>query len=94
MVPNAGLTMMEQMGLSIKADRFSRTDGTRLGTGNQPLPTRMNQFERLQQFAKLQKPPPIKFKDLEAAVNSTIKFNMLPMQVRADFMPHDRTPPS
>ena len=32
MVPNAGLTLMEQMGMSSKADRFSRTDGTRLGT--------------------------------------------------------------
>jgi GWxTD domain-containing protein len=85
-VPNAGLTMMEQMGLSSKADRFSRTDGTRLGTGNQPLPARMNQFERLQQFAMLQKPPQIKFKDLEAAVNSTIRFNLLPMKARADFM--------
>lgn len=85
-VPNAGLTMMEQMGLSSKADRFSRTDGTRLGTGNSPLPARMNQFERLQQFAMLQKPPQIKFKDLEAAVNSTIRFNLLPMKARADFM--------
>ena len=47
----------------------------------------MNQFERLEQFAKLQKPPAIKFKDLEAAVNSTITFNILPMQVRADFFP-------
>ena len=67
MVPGAGLTMMEQMGLADKADRFNRTDGTRLGTGNQPLPSRMNQFERLQQYTKLQKPPQIKFKDLEAA---------------------------
>ena len=40
----------------------------------------MNQFERLQQFAKLQKPPQIKFKDLEAAVTSTIKYNLLPMR--------------
>lgn len=85
-VPNAGLTLMEQMGLSSKADRFSRTDGTRLGTGTQPLPMRMNQFERLQQYAMLQKPPQIKFKDLEAAVNSTIRYNMLPMKARADFM--------
>jgi hypothetical protein len=46
----------------------------------------MNQFERLQQFANLQKAPPIKFKDLEAQVNSTIKFNLLPMKARADFM--------
>lgn len=85
-VPNAGLTLYEQMGMSSKNDRFSRTDGTRLGTGNQPLPSRMNQFERLSQFAALQKPPSIKFKDLEAAVNSTIRFNLLPMQTRADFM--------
>lgn len=86
MVPNAGLTLMEQMGMASKADRFNRTDGTRLGTGNQPLPQRMNQFERLRQFAMLQKPPPVKFKDLEAAVNSTIKYNLLPIKVRADFM--------
>ncbi len=85
-VPNAGLTLMEQMGLASKADRFSRTDGTRLGVGNQPLPARMNQFERLNQFAMLQKPPQIKFKDLEAAVSSTIRYNMLPMKARADFM--------
>jgi GWxTD domain-containing protein len=85
-VPNAGLTLMEQMGLSSKADRFNRTDGTRLGTGNMPLPMRMNQFERLQQYANLQKPPEIKFKDLEAAVSSTIRYNLLPMKARADFM--------
>ncbi|MCX6588420.1 MAG: GWxTD domain-containing protein [Acidobacteria bacterium] len=85
-VPNAGLTLMEQMGMSSKADRFSRTDGTRLGTGTQPLPMRMNQFERLRQFSQLQKAPAVKFKDLEAAVSSTVKFNLLPMRVRADFM--------
>ncbi len=86
MVPNAGLTLMEQMGLADKADRFNRTDGTRLGTGDSPLPMRMNQFERLEQFAKLQKPPAVKFKDLEAAVSSTIKFNLLPMKARADYI--------
>lgn len=86
MVPGAGLTLMEQMGLASKTDRFNRTDGTRLGTGNQPLPARMNQFERLSQFAKLQQAPKIKFRDLEAAVNTTIKYNLLPMKVRADFI--------
>ena len=86
-VPGAGLTMMEQMGMASKTDRFNRTDGTHLGTGNQPLPSRMNQFERLEQFAKLQKPPAAKFKDLEAMVSSTIRYNTLPMKVRADFIP-------
>ena len=31
-VPGAGLTMMEQMGMSCKPCRFTRTDGTHLGT--------------------------------------------------------------
>ena len=47
----------------------------------------MNEFTRLEQFSKLQAPPAVKFKDLEAAVNSTIKYNLLPMKVRADFIP-------
>ena len=47
----------------------------------------MNEFTPLEQFAKLQKPPAIKYKDLEAAVNSTIKYNLLPMKVRADYIP-------
>ncbi len=87
MVPGAGLTLCEQMGQCSKTDRFSRTDGTHLGTGSQPTSQEMNQFTRLEQFAKLQAPPAVKFKDLEAAVNSTIKYNLLPMKVRADFIP-------
>ncbi len=86
-VPNAGLTLNESMGLSSKTDRFNRTDGTHLGTGSQPLPVSMGEFERLEQFAKLQKAPAIKFKDLEAVVTSSIKFNTLPMKVRADYIP-------
>jgi GWxTD domain-containing protein len=86
-VPNAGLTLMEQMGLSSKADRFNRTDGTRLGVPFGGETQRMNQFNRLEQFAKLQRPPAVKFKDLEAAVNSRITFNILPMKVRVDYFP-------
>jgi GWxTD domain-containing protein len=85
-VPGAGLTQMEQMGLANKTQRFQRTDGTHLGTGNQPLPESMNEFTRLEQNAKLFKPPAIKFKDLESAVNSTIRYNTLPMHVRADYI--------
>ncbi len=85
-VPNAGLTMSEQMGLSNKTDRFNRTDGTHLGTGQGPLPASMNEFERLEQFAKLQKPPAVKFKDLDAVVSSNIRYNTLPIKVQADYM--------
>jgi len=86
-VPGAGLTLYEQLGLANKADRFSRTDGTLLGTGSQPLPAKMNQFDRLSQYTNLQKAPAVKFKDLEAVVQSTIKYNLLPMKVRMDYFP-------
>jgi len=85
-VPNAGLTMTEQLGLSSKTDRFNRTDGTHLGTGTTPLPASMNEFERLEQFAKLQKPPTVKFKDLDAVVSSNVRYNMLPLKVQADYV--------
>lgn len=86
-VPGAGLTLYEQMGLACKSQRFTRTDGTTLGTGTMPLPASMNQFTRLEQFAKLQAQPAVKYPDLEAAVNSTIKYNLLPMKVRTDYIP-------
>ena len=86
-VPGAGLTLCEQMGQCDKSQRFSRTDGTHLGTQPGTETAEMNEFTRLEQFAKLQAPPAVKFKDLEAAVNSTIKYNLLPMKVRADFIP-------
>lgn len=85
-VPGAGLTLQEQMGMADKTQRFTRSDGTHMGTGNQPLPESMNEFTRLEQFAKLQKAPAIKFKDLEAVVSSQIRYNSLPMQVRADYI--------
>jgi GWxTD domain-containing protein len=86
-VPGAGLTMMESMGLANKTDRFNRTDGTHLGTPFGGESESMNEFTRLEQFAKLQMPPKIKFTDLEAAVSSHLSYNILPMKVRVDFFP-------
>ena len=86
-VPGAGLTLMEQMGLSDKTARFNNTDGTHLGVPLGGPTAKMNEFERLDQFTKLQKPPQIKFKDLEAQVNSRITFNILPMTARVDYFP-------
>jgi GWxTD domain-containing protein len=86
-VPGAGLTLMEQMGMSDKTQRFNNTDGTHLGQAFGGQPESMNEFSRLEQYAKLQKPPEIKFKDLEAEVNSRITFNILPAKVRVDYFP-------
>jgi len=85
-VPGAGLTLYEQMGLADQSQRFTRTDGTTLGTGNQPLPESMNEFTRLAQFANLQKAPQVKFKDLQAVVSSSIRYNNLPFKARADYI--------
>jgi len=85
-VPGAGLTLYEQMGLADQSQRFTRTDGTTLGTGSQPLPESMNEFTRLSQFANLQKAPNVKFKDLQAVVSSSIRYNNLPFKARADYI--------
>ena len=86
-VPGAGLTLMEQMGMATKTQRFQNTDGTHLGQSFGGSSESMMEFSRLGQFSKLQKPSAVKFKDLEDAVTSKITFNILPMKVRADFFP-------
>ncbi len=91
-VPNAGLSMLEEMGLADKGSRFDRTDGTH-------MPTRLNElgrsggttgttdmFERLRILAAVMKPPEVKFKDLEELVRTRISFNLLPFETRTDFL--------
>ncbi len=84
--PNAGLTMYEQMGMASKASRFSGGGLERLGTGPMSANNATKQFDRLEQFAKLQAPPPVKFKDLEEIVNTKIILNPMPFDVRSDFV--------
>ena len=86
-VPGAGLTLFEQMGLADKNDRFTNQTGMMLGAGPLSGTARMNMFDRYGRYVDVQKAPPIKFKDLDAVVNSTIKYNQLPMQVRVDYIP-------
>jgi len=84
-VPGAGLTLYESMGMANKADRF--TNGMEaLGQGPFTANNQSKQFDRLEQFAKLQKPPAIKFKDLEEVVTHKISVNLMPFEVRADFV--------
>jgi len=84
-VPGAGLTLYEQMGLSTQAQRF--TGGLeQLGPGPMSQQLQSQQFDRLEQYAKLNRPPAIKFKDLEEVVTSKVRYNLLPFEVRADFV--------
>jgi GWxTD domain-containing protein len=84
--PNAGLTLYEQMGMSSKADRFSGGGLEQLGAGPNSSQQQTKQFDRLEQFAKLQAPPPVKFKDLEEIVNTKLITNLMPFDVRSDFV--------
>jgi len=84
--PNAGLTLYEQMGMSSKASRFTNGGLEQLGQSPFNKDSQTKQFDRLEQFAKLQAAPAIKFKDLEEVVRHKITVNLMPFDVRADFV--------
>jgi GWxTD domain-containing protein len=86
MTPNAGLTMWEQMGMSNKSQRFNGNGLERLGLGPDSTSLQAKQFDRLEQFAKLQQAPKVKFTDLEEAVNSKVILNPMPFDVHVDFV--------
>src|SRR5882762_2969251 len=85
-VPGAGLTELEQMGMASKTDRFTRTDGTHLGKSLGGEPASMNEFTRLEMFAKAFKPPEVKFKDLEALVTSRLVRDQVHFTWRTDYL--------
>ncbi|HEX8880807.1 MAG TPA: GWxTD domain-containing protein, partial [Candidatus Acidoferrum sp.] len=85
-VPGAGLSLLESMGMASKTDRFTRSDGTNLPTALGGTPASMDEFNRLELYAKVQKPPAVKFKDLEAIVTSRIVRDQLHFLYRTDFM--------
>src|ERR1043166_4376489 len=85
-VPGAGLSLMESMGLASKTDRFTRSDGTNLPKTLGGEPASMNEFNRLEQFAKVQQAPAVKFKDLEALVTSRIVRDQLHFAWRTDYL--------
>src|SRR5260370_2706036 len=85
-VPGAGLSLMEQMGMASKADRFSRSDGTNLPTALGGTPASMNEFSRLELYSKVNKPPEVQFKDLEAVATSRIVRDQLHFTWRTDYL--------
>jgi GWxTD domain-containing protein len=87
-VPGGGPSMMEEMGMSSQAARFTRSDGSTapLGPGGMNALDSQDEFTRLEQFTKVQAPPPVKFKDLEEVVSSRILRNQISFDYRFDFM--------
>ena len=89
MVPGAGLTMAESMGMADKSSRFTNTDGTHMaenqsGEGGQS--SSLNEFSRLELYANIMKPPPVKFKDLEAVVTQRIVRDQVKFDYHFDFL--------
>jgi hypothetical protein len=88
-VPGAGLTDYESMGLASKSDRFTNGGLERLGTGAFNNNLQSKQFDRLAQWAALNRAPAlpeIKFKDLSEIVDHRIRYNLLPFDVRFDYV--------
>jgi GWxTD domain-containing protein len=88
-VPNAGLTLAEEMGMSNKEDRAYFNPGAYNSTNSiessymraQDMP-----FARMERYFKLQKPPQIKFEDLKGIVTTHVIYNTLPYDFRIDYI--------
>ncbi|MGB6430789.1 MAG: GWxTD domain-containing protein [Candidatus Acidiferrales bacterium] len=85
-VPDAGLSELEEEGLSSKADRFTRTDGSTAPLPIGAEPESDEEFTRIERFANVMAPPPVKFTDLEEVVTSRIVRNEIKFDYRFDFM--------
>lgn len=82
MVPGAGLTTAESLGLSDKGDRISGINNNNTYTREQDSP-----FRRLEIITALQRPPQVKFSDLQAGLTDSpvIDNNPLEFDLRVDF---------
>jgi GWxTD domain-containing protein len=84
--PNAGLTLWEQMGMANKAQRFQGGGLEKLGLGPESSMLESKEFDRLDQWAKLQAAPAVKYADLTEEVNSKVILNPMPFDVHWDFI--------
>ncbi|WP_103932208.1 GWxTD domain-containing protein [Bryocella elongata] len=85
--PGAGQTLYEQMGMAKQSDRF-QGGMEQLGNGPMASMQQSKQFDRLDRFAKLFAPPPVKFADLDEFLSSSKILNGPPFvfDVRTDYV--------
>ncbi|HLA96782.1 MAG TPA: GWxTD domain-containing protein [Pyrinomonadaceae bacterium] len=84
MVPGAGLTTAESLGLSDKGDRISGMGGN----GTNYMREQDTPFRRLEIMTALQRPPQVKFSDLAGIAggdSGVLDNNPLPFDLRVDF---------
>lgn len=83
-----GMTATEAMGITTRAQRYTNTDGTTCAPAMSTLsgPPGMTEFDRYLQYAKLQSPPPVKFREMDALVTSKVLRNQINFTHRFDFL--------
>ncbi|MBI4444831.1 MAG: GWxTD domain-containing protein [Acidobacteria bacterium] len=94
-VPGAGMTDAELLGYANRVDRIVRK--TSPMPGNNPLligygRVKDQPFEKLLTFTNLQRPPAVKFRDLQrqqTLVTMNISYQLLPFELRADHLAID-----
>ncbi len=88
MVPGAGLTLAESMGMADKSQRFINTDGTHMAENEMGMGLNTNdeEFNRLEKYADIFRPPPVKFKDLEAFSTAHVVRDQVKFDYRFDFL--------
>jgi len=83
MVPGAGQTLAEQLGMESRSDRISGTNNNESRyMRHQDMP-----FERMAIITNLQRPPQVKFSDLQSSLTDSpvIDKNPLDFDLRVDF---------
>jgi len=88
-VPSLGLTWSEERKGGDKSERlgtryFASETARRAADAMRTISMDQAPFQRLQRLAKLQRPPAIKYKDLEHIVSTQVHYNQLPFQLRID----------
>jgi len=78
-----GATMYEQMGIGNRVNRF---DPFAPNTSPESAIEGSKEFDKMELMARVQAPPPVKFKDLEEVVSHKINVNLMPFEVRTDYV--------
>ncbi|MDQ2924321.1 MAG: GWxTD domain-containing protein [Acidobacteriota bacterium] len=86
--PGAGQTLYESLGRAKQADRFSGGGLEQLGPGPNSSSQASKQFDRLDTFAKIFAPPPVKFADLDQFLSKSTILKGPPFlfDVRTDYV--------
>ena len=84
--PNAGLTLYEQLGMANKGQRIANQGTGAPNPGPESGLISNSQFTKMETLAKINQAPKVKFKDLEEVVSHKINVNLMPFEIRTDFV--------